>query len=234
MVGVVGLEEPCNLVGCQRRDAFATRAALERVDPCPRQVGQVTNLGRFAGVGARSGGPRASNLRTGRVTVDRIDFLRGHVRIDRQLARTSRGVIEWGPPKTAASNRVIPLAPSVRDLSAAHLAKNPVGENGLVFRNSEGNAIRRTAYGKQFEKARTALELPGITSHDLRHYAASMLISSGCSVKAIQLFLGHATAAETLDTYGHLWPDDEDRIRDAIDAALKPIEDQLRTKEGLM
>ena len=48
------------------------------------------------------------------------------------------------------------------------------------------------------------------TSHDLRHHAASLLISKGCSVKAVQSFLGHATAVETLDTYGHLWPDDDD------------------------
>jgi integrase len=39
-----------------------------------------------------------------------------------------------------------------------------------------------------------------------------MLIASNFSVKAVQRFLGHATAAETLDTYGHLWPDDDDRI----------------------
>lgn len=34
--------------------------------------------------------------------------------------------------------------------------------------------------------------------------------------------LGHATAAETLDTYAHLWPDSEDRTRAAIDAVLRP------------
>ena len=30
-------------------------------------------------------------------------------------------------------------------------------------------------------------------------------------MKAVQTFLGHATAMETLDTYGHLWPDDDER-----------------------
>ncbi len=60
-----------------------------------------------------------------------------------------------------------------------------------------------------------------VTSHDLRHHAAAMLISPGCSVKAVQSCLGHATAAGTLDTYGHLWPGDEDRIRAAIDAVLQ-------------
>jgi hypothetical protein len=39
-------------------------------------------------------------------------------------------------------------------------------------------------------------------------------------VKTVQARLGHASAAETLDTYAHLWPDSEDRTRDAVDAVL--------------
>ena len=40
-------------------------------------------------------------------------------------------------------------------------------------------------------------------------------------VLAVQAFLGHKNASETLDTYGHLWAGDEDRIRAAIDAGLR-------------
>lgn len=50
---------------------------------------------------------------------------------------------------------------------------------------------------------------------------ASLLIASGYSVKAVQSFLGHKDASETLDTYGHLWPGDEDRLRAAIDAGFR-------------
>lgn len=56
--------------------------------------------------------------------------------------------------------------------------------------------------------------------HALRHFYASMLIRSGCSVKVVQARLGHASASETLDTYSHLWPDDEDRTRAAVDGLL--------------
>lgn len=43
--------------------------------------------------------------------------------------------------------------------------------------------------------------------------------------------LGHASAAETLDTYSHLWPDSEDRTRIAVDSVLgaEPAADSLRT-----
>jgi Phage integrase family len=36
-----------------------------------------------------------------------------------------------------------------------------------------------------------------VTFHALRHHYASLLIGAGCSVKAVQEALGHATAAET-------------------------------------
>ena len=106
------------------------------------------------------------------------------------------------------------------EVLAAHLARWPVGENGLVFTNTIGSPIGRSQYSTMFRVASAAIGVEA-TSHDLRHHAAAMLISAGCSVKAVQSFLGHATAAETLDTYGHLWPGDEDRIRAAIDAALR-------------
>ena len=56
--------------------------------------------------------------------------------------------------------------------------------------------------------------------HDLRHYYASVLLSAGVSVKAVQEHLGHASATVTLDAYGHLMPDDADRSRQAVERAF--------------
>lgn len=39
-------------------------------------------------------------------------------------------------------------------------------------------------------------------------------------MKVVQARLGHASARTTLDVYGHLWPDDEDATRAAIDDEL--------------
>jgi integrase len=66
----------------------------------------------------------------------------------------------------------------------------------------------------------------------LRHFYASLLIRHGESVKTVQSRLGHATAAETLDTYSHLWPDADDTTRTAVDSVLKidPAADTVRTK----
>ena len=57
-----------------------------------------------------------------------------------------------------------------------------------------------------------------------------VLIRHGESVKTVQARLGHASAAETLDTYSHLWPDSEDRTRDAVDSVLLNLADSLRTR----
>jgi len=60
----------------------------------------------------------------------------------------------------------------------------------------------------------------------LRHYYASLLIRFGESVKTVQARLSHATAAETLDTYSHLWPNSDDRTREAVDAVLGSVSEQ--------
>jgi integrase len=72
-----------------------------------------------------------------------------------------------------------------------------------------------------------------VTFHDLRHYYASLLIRHGESVKVVQKRLGHKSAVETLNTYSHLWPDSEDRTREAVDevlgqAASRPFEEAAR------
>lgn len=53
------------------------------------------------------------------------------------------------------------------------------------------------------------------------HDSESLLIRHGEAVKTVQSRLGHATAAETLDTYSHLWPDSDDRTREAVDTVLR-------------
>lgn len=44
-------------------------------------------------------------------------------------------------------------------------------------------------------------------------------MASGLAVAAVLAVLGHASPAETLEVYTHLWPSDEERTRSAIDAA---------------
>jgi integrase len=107
---------------------------------------------------------------------------------------------------------------------AAHLARYRPGQYGLVFTNSVNNPLRRNTAGEMWHRARQQASLPEwATFHDLRHFYASLLIAKGCSVKAVQRRLGHQSAMETLDTYGHLWPDSDDETRNAVDLVLAGV-----------
>jgi integrase len=153
------------------------------------------------------------------LTVDRVDFLRRTVRVDRQLVKGAGGMV-FGPPKTRAGVRAIPVPALVTDLLAAHLAQFPAGQDGLIFTTSTGAPVPRSNWSDRYRAACVVAAVEGRTrSHDLRHVAASALIASGLSVAAVQAVLGHASPAETLEVYTHFWPADEDRTRGAIEAA---------------
>jgi integrase len=70
---------------------------------------------------------------------------------------------------------------------------------------------------------------PSITPHDLRHTAASLAISAGAKVKAVQRMLGHAKASKTLDVYADLFDDDLDVVADRLNAAIQSAAYCLRT-----
>ena len=71
----------------------------------------------------------------------------------------------------------------------------------------------------------------GAQGDDLRHTCASPLIAQGASVKAVQAQLGHASATVTLDRYGHLFPDELQRLADRLqDAYAAAITDPARTE----
>jgi integrase len=154
--------------------------------------------------------------------LDCVDFLRRTIRVDQQLARVPGGGVGLTPPKTPASYRTVPLPQTVADVLAAHLARwSPYPELGVVFTSGTGGPVQQQPWAAVWETARRRAGLPEwATPHDLRHHYASVLIRSGASVKVVQTRLGHASAKTTLDTYGHLFPDEEDRTRAAVDAAF--------------
>jgi integrase len=163
-----------------------------------------------------------AGLRLGEVLglhVDRIDFLRRQIRVDQQLI-TLAGPPVLGPPKTPASVRTVPVADVVLTELSEHIRQFPPVD-GFVFTTTNGRPIRRSTFGPAWQRALKNAKEAGVEDvrfHDLRHHFASALISAGCSIKAVQSALGHANASETLDTYSHLWPSDEDTTRAAIES----------------
>lgn len=107
-----------------------------------------------------------------------------------------------------------------RALLGLHRQWRP-GPGRLIVTNRLGAPARRSSFGHCRQVVVESCGLPtGTRFHDLRHFYASALIRAGLHPRAIQARLGHATMAETMDTYGHLFPDAEDYGRGAIDALL--------------
>ena len=156
--------------------------------------------------------------------VSRLDLLRGTVRVA-EAAPEVAGRLEWGGVKTHEA-RTVRLPRFLCDELGAYLADRPHGPEDLVFTAPLGGPLRESKFVPgYFKPAVAAVGLPPtLRFYDLRHTAASLLIREGASVKAVQRQLGHATASITLDTYGHLFPDELDelagRLEDLHDRAL--------------
>jgi integrase len=78
-----------------------------------------------------------------------------------------------------------------------------------------------------FDPAARAAGLPGLTPHELRRTAASLAVAAGANVKMVQLVLGHALAAMTLDVYAGLFAEVLDAVADPLDA---PTRGRVRTR----
>jgi integrase len=168
-----------------------------------------------AGLGLRQG--EACGL-----SVDRIDFLRRRVIIERQLKKTSDQGLHLSPIlKTEGSNRTIPLPEAVANALARHIAEHPNDDpDGLVFTTRLGCRWRASTWNSIVLKpAVSAAGRPELRFHALRHCYASALIRHGLHAPVIAKRMGNS-AAEVLKTYSHLWRDDDERTRDAIDDAL--------------
>ena len=64
---------------------------------------------------------------------------------------------------------------------------------------------------------------PATRFHDLRHTYAVMAIKSGDDIKTVQENLGHATAAFTLDVYGHVTAQMKQASADRMEQLIRSI-----------
>jgi integrase len=157
------------------------------------------------------------------LTNDRVDWIRRSVKIDRQLVRDGGAEPVFGPVKDRRNRpRTVPLPTVVVNALAEHVKVFGLGPSGLLFTNTKGEPVRRSTFSENWRAAAGPLGIPtGDGFHQLRHFYASVLIRSGESVKVVQKRLGHTSATMTLDIYGHLWEQDEEHTRTAIDERLQ-------------
>ena len=100
--------------------------------------------------------------------------------------------------------RTVPLVPdlvSIVDRWSAGKASD-----AWLFNAPRGGPLRESNWKRsvRWSAATSAAGVPGFRVHDLRHTAASVWLAAGADPKVVQRVLGHATAAMTMDLYGHM------------------------------
>ncbi len=145
---------------------------------------------------------------------DCVDFDKGTILINKQLQleKKRQGRYIFASLKNDRS-RIITPAPWVMQVLRRHrghqteqrLLYGEVWENsGLVFTDELGHHLAIHTVYKAFKAAAASIGSPTTRFHDLRHTYAVASIRSGDDIKTVQNNLGHATAAFTLDVYGHV------------------------------
>jgi integrase len=158
------------------------------------------------------------------LTVQRIDLVKRRVEVADAVSEP-RGVLTWGTPKNHV-RRSVPFPEFL--VPVLKLQMTGLSAADVVFKGSDGGVMRSGNFRNRVfnEAVKRAMKLdpsfPRVTVHDLRHTAASLAVSAGANVKAVQRMLGHASAAMTLDVYADLFDDDLDAVAIALNKdALK-------------
>lgn len=147
----------------------------------------------------------------------------------RQQVTAVAGEVQVGEVKTAAGRRTITLdartVEVLRDHRKAQLEERLlVGagytDRGLVFADPTGEPLHPDRVSKVFDRLVSASGLPRLRLHDLRHTHATHLIARGVHSKRVSARLGHTSHSFTMDTYGHLMPDDEGDAAAAVAAMV--------------
>lgn len=146
--------------------------------------------------------------------VQNLDLLRKRIQIEENAVQAG-GQMHVGTPKSH-KQRTVPLPAFLVPLLARQCEDK--GRADLLF--GDGEHLRRPhPESGWFAKAVAGSGIPRVTPHDLRHTAASLAVSAGANVKAVQRMLGHASAAMTLDLYADLFDDDLEAVATALDNA---------------
>lgn len=205
---------PCTGVQTpSRKKTKDTALTPEQVSLLLNQTARYKSLVAFlAYVGTRWGEAVA-------LTVADVDLKKQRATITKS-ASTVGGKIDKGSTKTGVSRSVAIPTTVIPHLKEAMKGKLPTA---LLWTNRDGHHVttpsRRSWWHSAVDSCKEIdSSFPDITPHDLRHAAASMLISAGADVLVVQRQLGHSSAKMTLDRYAHLYESNLDAIVDAFPA----------------
>lgn len=90
-------------------------------------------------------------------------------------------------------------------------------ENDIVFSNTLGKFSEPQYIRVRFKQLLKRAGLPDMRFHDLRHSAATLLLTMGVHPKQVQELLRHSNIATTMDIYSHVLPSMQRKMMDDLD-----------------
>jgi len=145
-----------------------------------------------------------------------IDLHDGVFHVCRQWTRSR----EYGPPKTKARDRRVPLsADMVNYLRELKVRSDYSQDEHPVFVSKNGKPLgHRNVTRRGFEPAAKLAGLEGVTFHGIRHAYGSKLVAKGVPLAKVAEVMGHESAAITLGIYTHVYnaESSDDAIRQAM------------------
>ncbi len=144
-----------------------------------------------------------------------LDLDAGRLSVRRALQRRGKTGYTFTEPKTSRSRRTIVLGQTAiaalrghrrRQVEERLFAGSDWCDGDLVFATRTGGPLDPSWQTATFKAELAKAGLPAVRFHDMRHTAATLLLSRGVHPKVVSEMLGHATITLTLDTYSHLLP----------------------------
>lgn len=158
------------------------------------------------------------------LAVANVDLLRHTMVIDRQLTEV-KGRLAFGGPKTRSGVRRVSIPAQLSSILAVHFNSDAVKSSGLAFPSVRGLSMRRSNFRKAWRRAVDGLfagtDLEGLVFHELRHTAAALMIEQGAHPLTVKERLGHSSITVTMDTYGHLFPSQDQALAEALNETLR-------------
>lgn len=143
---------------------------------------------------------------------DCVNFENETFTIRRTVTKVSK-IVAKDKTKNLTSRRSFPMTAEIKELFQSLKAQqkkdkkfygNTYFDNDYVFRWEDGKPFAPDYITRKFRKLLKEYGMPLIRFHELRHSAASNLLSMGFTLKDVQEWLGHSDIKTTANIYGHL------------------------------